>query len=365
MGSRAASGSYLFAYLILRVALTWLTGSWGLGDRRLAKILWLVPVRDAISFIVWLAGFFAEKIVWRGLTYRLHAWPTHPHSLLERSPSSAPRIRFLRRRITRCDLRWSIMAQSKHPQREPARPGPPLVNCVDRLGRPIEPVVLSVAQESAPQAVSYVQKYLADPCIAINLLEEAAATVSQAVLAKRASNLPPIRDMRAYLYRAFLRRVSAYRQTELQMEDAFEEQFRLIEGKSFDEIAEARLLLKQILRMCDRKTRWIVWERIEGRSWDEIAYDMAMSNRAARLHYSRSVRKIREAFETNGRLGIDKVLQAERKRQRKARLTNLFQALWSLRLFRLLRVKSVFGVRFRITHHDEQEMLADVENMFS
>ena len=239
------------------------------------------------------------------------------------------------------------------------------MNCVDRLGRPIEPVVLSVAQESAPQAVSYVQKYLADPCIAINLLEEAAATVSQAVLAKRASNLPPIRDMRAYLYRAFLRRVSAYRQTELQMEDAFEEQFRLIEGKSFDEIAEARLLLKQILRMCDRKTRWIVWERIEGRSWDEIAYDMAMSNRAARLHYSRSVRKIREAFETNGRLGIDKVLQAERKRQRKVRLTNLFQALWSLRLFRLLRVKSVFGVRFRITHHDEQEMLADVETLFS
>ncbi|MGB8477203.1 MAG: hypothetical protein WCE61_24250, partial [Candidatus Acidiferrum sp.] len=155
------------------------------------------------------------------------------------------------------------------------------MNCVDRLGRPIEPVVFSVAQESAPQAVSYVQKYLADPCIAINLLEEAAATVSQAVLAKRASNLPPIRDLRAYLYRAFLRRVSAYRQTELQTEDAFEEQFRLIEGKSFDEIAEARLLLKQILRMCDRKTRWIVWERIEGRSWDEIAYDMAMSNRAA------------------------------------------------------------------------------------
>ncbi|MGC0772007.1 MAG: hypothetical protein WB543_03665 [Candidatus Acidiferrum sp.] len=149
------------------------------------------------------------------------------------------------------------------------------------------------------------------------------------------------------------------------MEDKFEEQFRLIEGKSFDQILEARLLLKQILRMCDRKTRWIVWERIEGRSWDEIAYDLAMSNRAARLHYSRSVRKIREAFETNGRMGIDKVLQVERKRQRKVRLTNLFQALWSLRLFRLLRVRSVFGVRFRITHHDEQEMLADVETLFS
>ncbi|MGB8477202.1 MAG: bacteriohopanetetrol glucosamine biosynthesis glycosyltransferase HpnI [Candidatus Acidiferrum sp.] len=72
MGSLLLAASYLFTYLILRVAATWVTGSWGLGDRRLARILWLVPVRDAISFIVWLAGFFAEKIVWRGLTYRLH-----------------------------------------------------------------------------------------------------------------------------------------------------------------------------------------------------------------------------------------------------------------------------------------------------
>jgi len=257
------------------------------------------------------------------------------------------------------------VARPKLPRQELTHTYQSPLNSVDRLGRPIEPFVLSVAQESAPQAVSYAQKYLADPCVAINLVEEAAATVSQAVLAKHASNLPPIRNMRAYLYRVFLRRVSAHRQTESQMEDGFEEQFRLIEGKSFDEIAEARLLLKQVLRMCDRKTRWIVWERIEGRSWDEIAYDMAMSSRAARLHYSRSVRKIREAFETDGKLDIDKLLQAERKRQRKAHLTNLFQALWSLRLFRLLSVKSVFGVRFRITHHDEQEMLADVEDMFS
>ncbi|MGC2465054.1 MAG: bacteriohopanetetrol glucosamine biosynthesis glycosyltransferase HpnI [Candidatus Acidiferrum sp.] len=72
MGSLPLAASYLFGYLILRVAVTWLTGSWGLGDRRLARILWLVPVRDAISFVVWLAGFFSEKIIWRGLEYRLH-----------------------------------------------------------------------------------------------------------------------------------------------------------------------------------------------------------------------------------------------------------------------------------------------------
>jgi len=111
------------------------------------------------------------------------------------------------------------------------------------------------------------------------------------------------------------------------MEDAFEDQFRLFGSKSFDQIAEARFLLKQILRMCDRKRRWIVWGRIESRSWDEIAYDMAMSNCAARLHYSRSARKLRQAFETNRRQGTDNLPRAELKRQRKARLTNLFNAL--------------------------------------
>jgi len=71
IGSTPVAAFYLLAYLILRVGLAWLTGVWGLGDRRLAKILWLVPVRDAISFVVWVSAFFSEKITWRGLEYRV------------------------------------------------------------------------------------------------------------------------------------------------------------------------------------------------------------------------------------------------------------------------------------------------------
>jgi ceramide glucosyltransferase len=71
IGSLPIAASYLASYLILRVGLTWLTGMWGLGDRELAKILWLVPLRDAISFIVWVKGFFSDKITWRGLEYRV------------------------------------------------------------------------------------------------------------------------------------------------------------------------------------------------------------------------------------------------------------------------------------------------------
>ncbi len=238
------------------------------------------------------------------------------------------------------------------------RSHPALVNAIDPLGRPIEPYVLSVAHEIAPQAVSYAQKSLADPCVAMNLLEEAAATVSEAVLAKQLAELPPIRDLRAYL-------LAAKRQAEIRLEEAFEERLRLNEGMSFEEKLEARLLLKQILRECDRKTMWIVWERIEGRPWDEIAHGCLMTNRAARLHYSRALREIREALETNPRAYMEKLRQEELRRRREASLINRIETHCAWLLFRAVGARPVFGVRFRITWHEREAILADVDNMFS
>lgn len=72
VGSPLLAVSFPLLYAALRVVMTWLTGRWGLGDRQLSKIIWLIPVRDAISFIVWLAGFFSEEVIWRGIEYRMH-----------------------------------------------------------------------------------------------------------------------------------------------------------------------------------------------------------------------------------------------------------------------------------------------------
>jgi len=134
---------------------------------------------------------------------------------------------------------------------------------------------------------------------------------------------------------------------------------------SFEEKMEARLLLKQILRMCDRKSMWIVWGRIEGRSWDEIAYDCVMTNRAARLHYSRALREIREAVETNPREYVEKLRQQELRREREASLANRIETLFGWLLFRAVGARSALGVRFRITWHERESMLADIDNMFS
>ena len=63
--------AYFAAYLVLRFGLVWTTAAWGLGNTRIARKLILVPLRDAISFLVWVGGFFFNKIVWRGSVYRV------------------------------------------------------------------------------------------------------------------------------------------------------------------------------------------------------------------------------------------------------------------------------------------------------
>ena len=240
-----------------------------------------------------------------------------------------------------------------------------LLNANDRLGRAIEPCVLSVAQEMAPQALAYAENFVGDPCVAMSLLEEAAATVSEVVCAKEVAQIPPIRDMRAYLYRAFLRRIGEEERSETRLQEALEDELRLDETMSAEARVELKLVLKQILSMCDRKTRAIIWGRIEGRSWDEISYDVVMSNHAARLHYSKAVRAIRDALKTDPQQYIERIKLAEREQQKKSRFISLWETVTAFLLFRALRLKDIWAVRLHITYHEKEDILAEVDSMFA
>jgi len=70
-GWMGIAAAHVVAYLVLRLGLAWTTGVWGLGDYGIGRKLWLVPARDAVSFFVWVAGFFLDRITWRGLVYRV------------------------------------------------------------------------------------------------------------------------------------------------------------------------------------------------------------------------------------------------------------------------------------------------------
>jgi DNA-directed RNA polymerase specialized sigma24 family protein len=238
------------------------------------------------------------------------------------------------------------------------------MNAVDPQGRHIEGSVLSVAQEIAPQALCYAEKSVGDSCVAMNLFEEAAGAVSEAVHAKEAAKIPPIRDLRAYLYRAYLRRIAAEKQREICAELSDEDHLLPNEALDTEARVETKLLLKQILGMCDRKTRAIIWARLEGHSWDEIAHDLVMSSHAARLHYSKALRAIREAFRNGMKSYVEKVDQAECEQRKKSVLKFFYDTVIAQLLFRAVQVKECLGIGYRIACHEKQEILAEVDRMF-
>ena len=67
--SFAWAAAYLLAYFVLRLTMAWTIGVWGLGDPVVRTRIWLVPIRDALNFFVWVVGFFSTKVQWRGKEY--------------------------------------------------------------------------------------------------------------------------------------------------------------------------------------------------------------------------------------------------------------------------------------------------------
>jgi ceramide glucosyltransferase len=61
----------LAATLIARMLPALLIGAYGLRDWTLLRYFWLIPIRDLISFSVWVASFVGDEIEWRGARFRV------------------------------------------------------------------------------------------------------------------------------------------------------------------------------------------------------------------------------------------------------------------------------------------------------
>ena len=65
----AVAASYLGTYFVLRSAMTWLIGRWGLKHRVLWEKYALIPLWDAMATLIWLVSFTRSTIMWRGYKY--------------------------------------------------------------------------------------------------------------------------------------------------------------------------------------------------------------------------------------------------------------------------------------------------------
>ena len=167
------------------------------------------------------------------------------------------------------------------------------VSPVDRLGRNISPLVLDAAEEIGRRALEHAERLLIDPAVAVGLLEEAAATVSRAIDSNRPCPQKDVRDLPSYLFRAFIRRVNRAKRRQVSQEDAT----RVLALESSistnpqGEI-ELKILVDELLALCDPVTRDMFYRRIQGFSWKEIAVSYGITDHAAKSRFSQALRRI-------------------------------------------------------------------------
>jgi ceramide glucosyltransferase len=69
--SRLIAVCYLAAYFGCRSLMAVVAGIVGMKNRLVLRRLWLLPLRDAFAFTVWLASFFPQRIQWRDRQFRV------------------------------------------------------------------------------------------------------------------------------------------------------------------------------------------------------------------------------------------------------------------------------------------------------
>jgi DNA-directed RNA polymerase specialized sigma24 family protein len=166
------------------------------------------------------------------------------------------------------------------------------LSSIDRRGRTIDPLVLAVAYELGSRAVAYADRYLRDTALAMDLFEESAAAVTQA-LKRRPSHAEPVLDLASYLYRTYLRKVDVVLKKRKRLENALKNQAR-VESFTHRELeAEVARLYDEVMATYDKVARQMVYRHLEGFSWNEIGVEFGSDPHAAEVRCSRAMARAR------------------------------------------------------------------------
>ena len=170
------------------------------------------------------------------------------------------------------------------------------LNTVDRRGRKIEPAVLAAAERIYPRVLRHGLKLLDDPALITDALEEVAAAVSRMLRAKcPTDNALPLQDLRAYIFRGFLRHVNRLKSREVEVISITE-----VTGPAAtpwvdpSRQLETKILLDECLALCDFVVQDMAWRRILGFSWEDVGEVHGLSSHSAEARFSHSLHKLKE-----------------------------------------------------------------------
>lgn len=165
------------------------------------------------------------------------------------------------------------------------------ISPVDRFGRAIDPAVLKTAEELGQGVIEYGERAVGDPAVLANLLEESAAAVSRVLRAQQQGNGTPIRDLRAYLFKAFIRRVNRVAQ---RREASGNSSHLRLMGTRTTENLDRKILMGEILGRCDPIICEMFYRRNEGFSWKEIGKKYGISAHAAESRFAQAFQRVRK-----------------------------------------------------------------------
>ena len=166
------------------------------------------------------------------------------------------------------------------------------ISPVDRRGRTIGHPVLVAAEEIGRRAMEHAEQLLFDPAIAATLLEEAAASVSRALLSKRHSRQAGVRDLPSYLFRAFIRRINRAKKRQLIQEAAILAHLAESPNSTDPNDLDLKILVDELLTRSDPVTREMFYRRIQGFSWKEISFSYGISEHAAESRFGQAIHKL-------------------------------------------------------------------------
>jgi ceramide glucosyltransferase len=69
--TKGRAAAFIGTYVVLRFAVAWAVGIDGMRDDLVGRNLWMLPLRDAFAFVVWVASFFPQTILWRGKRFKV------------------------------------------------------------------------------------------------------------------------------------------------------------------------------------------------------------------------------------------------------------------------------------------------------
>ncbi|MEC4814723.1 MAG: bacteriohopanetetrol glucosamine biosynthesis glycosyltransferase HpnI [Scytonema sp. PMC 1069.18] len=70
-GESRLGWSMLIITWVMRLVMGWVVGVICLRDSNVQKLVGIIPIRDLITFVIWICAFFGDTIVWRGRQLKL------------------------------------------------------------------------------------------------------------------------------------------------------------------------------------------------------------------------------------------------------------------------------------------------------